>query len=262
MHWVIQSNLGRSRDVQALIAACEALGHPHHAVKAIPFSDALPELPSVPRSPVVFYGATSFVASVHRSGRYEPGVFFDSAGFCHEAYEAAFGDRLLNAGALRTTLGALASEDRDPESLLFVRPEADSKAFAGAVLPFAKLVNWIEGLQGDDLELTPECPVIAAVPVGIAQEHRLFVVHEKVVAASRYRSHHELDTAQGAPQEVIDFAEVMARRFSPAEVFVMDVALSGGALYVIELNCFNGAGFYEANISSVVAAVSAIRTAS
>ncbi|ABC31369.1 hypothetical protein HCH_04670 [Hahella chejuensis KCTC 2396] len=56
---------------------------------------------------------------------------------------------------------------------------------------------------------------------------------------------------------VIKFTEKMAARWSPAPVFVMDVAACAGALYVLEINGFNSSGFYACDIETIVREVSA-----
>lgn len=41
------------------------------------------------------------------------------------------------------------------------------------------------------------------------------------------------------------------------DVFVMDICLCGDAYYIVECGAMNGAGFYKANIESIVQHVSA-----
>jgi hypothetical protein len=55
---------------------------------------------------------------------------------------------------------------------------------------------------------------------------------------------------------VIDFAEEQAKVYSPADVFVMDVCKSGDGLYVIEIGCFNSAGFYASDLEAIMCQVS------
>lgn len=54
------------------------------------------------------------------------------------------------------------------------------------------------------------------------------------------------------------FAEDLAMSGSPARAFVMDVAHSGGALKVLEINGINSSGFYEADVDGLVASLSAL----
>ena len=86
----------------------------------------------------------------------------------------------------------------------------------------------------------------------ILDEWRCFIIDGKVCSASQYRTYFVLNTRAGAPQEVIDFAEEQSKLYKPSDIFVMDVCKCGKFLYVLEVGCFNSAGFYEANIEKIV----------
>lgn len=64
------------------------------------------------------------------------------------------------------------------------------------------------------------------------------------------------------PPDAIHFAECAAARWTPASVFVMDVARVDGAWKIVECNCFSGSGFYEADVLRIVRAVSSFQEAS
>ena len=251
--WAVQTNLINQRDLQSLKAACEKTGQNFLDFQAIPFSDELPDVPN--QGPTVFYGATRCMAQVHSSRRWNPGVFFDEAFFNFNCWSQQL--PTLNGGAQVTTLEGLASQNHAAERLFFVRPCDDSKAFAGEVMAFGDIQQWCRQLSAEACEVSPSCPIVAAEPVGIAKEWRLFVVEGKVASGSQYRVNHRLEVDPLVPAEVCDFVERLADRWQPAPVFVMDVALSGGDLYVIEVNCFNSAGFYASDVERIVARVSA-----
>lgn len=253
--WIIQSNLGKSGDVEALLDACEQEGQPASTVAAIPFSDALPDVPN--DGPTLFYGATSFTANIHAKGAWRPGVFFDEAAFRYGACVKALGPLMLNADGEQTTLGALAGRELPDEHQLFLRPQRDDKAFAGGVMRMGKLREWVSKLD-DDMMLTKDCEIIAAEPVDIAEEYRMFMVRGQPIAGSRYRVHHALSVSQEVPQEVMRFAADVATGYAPVDVFVMDIARLGDTLHVIEFNCFNSSGFYGSDKRAIVRAVSAL----
>ena len=70
------------------------------------------------------------------------------------------------------------------------------------------------------------------------------MVGGRAVTGSQYRRYHRLEVQVGLPDSVVRFAEETAEVYSPAEVFVIDVAQSGDSLFVVEYNCFNSSGFY------------------
>ena len=258
MRWIIQGSGIKPRAVERLTAACARLGLEHRLVRHVPFSDALPDVP-VDEVPTVFYGAVSLVERVHRAGRWAPGVFFDDAAFAYGAWLPVYGEHALNHGAAFTTLAALADGEGEDGVHRFIRPVEDSKAFAGDVQTLGEIRAWVAQMRASGVDELLTLPVVAAEPVGLADEWRVFVVEGRAAAGSHYRSHHRLDVRPGLPAEVVAFAEARARDFAPAPVFVMDIARSGPGLYVIELNCFNSSGFYDADVEAVLAAVSEVR---
>jgi len=183
------------------------------------------------------------------------GCFFDDANFSFSGWGSAYGASVLNAGAEVTTLEAFCARDYAGDSHFFVRPTDDSKSFAGEVMRFAELVTWCRQLEGEECDLSPDCPIVVAEPVEIAHEWRLFMVNSKVSTGSHYRSGGRLDVYADVPPEVNSFAEGLALRWQPAPVFVLDVARSGEKLYLIEVNCFNSAGFYASDVAKLVADV-------
>ena len=253
--WVIQSNLGSSRDIELLASACAALGLECLQVVGIPFSNELPDVPA--DVPTVFYGSTNFITNVHRSGRWRPGAFFDDDAFQFTRTLEHYGDHCLNSDARVMTMADLASDPRPDSTRLFVRPIADLKEFAGTEFELGEYRAWFARLNEGGFELGPGTAVISASIKPIEHEWRLFVVDDRVVAGSHYRADGVLQVTPEVPPEVAAFGESMATIWSPAPVFVIDVAQAAGHLRVIEINGFNSSGFYASNIHVIVDAVSA-----
>lgn len=257
LRWAIQSNLVNSQDLARLTRACSDQGQPWVTFEAVPFSDELPPLDNL--QPTLFYGSTQSMLSIHRSGHWKPGVYFDEGRFQTSAWVQAYGKACLNAEAQQTTLRALSRSQAAPDQLFFVRPCDDSKAFAGDVMSFASIQEWCRSLeQAPDCVVHPDLPILAAEPVGISHEWRLFVVSGRVSTGSHYRAHHRLEVSPGYPQAVAEFAEELARLWQPAPLYVLDVGQSGPNFYVIEINCFHSAGFYASDLDRLVRDISAL----
>lgn len=254
--WVVQSNLGNPTTLAELQEVFTRLGTAHRAVQVIPFSDDLPDIDW--DGPSVFYGATGFIAKAFASGRYHPCAFFDPERFRFSCWQRLLGAHLLNDGALVTTLAAFGRSAHDPESLWFVRPDRDSKVFAGEVVRFADFRAWTERLSAGGYTFGDDEPIVVAEPTDILREWRLFVVGGRVSAASRYRERFRLSISPEVPAEVIAFGEARAREAPIAPVFALDVAETAAGLRVIEINCFNSAGFYAADLGRIVADVNAL----
>jgi hypothetical protein len=253
VRWVVQSNLGKEEDVQSIRDACADQCWGFVAVDAIPFSDDLPDV-SESGDLTVFYGATRWINTIYESDKWTPGTFFNpECVFTHwiEKYKG----HALNYGAKETTLEDFGSVADDYGDEVFVRPVSDQKEFAGQVIKKSEIKSWAEKVQTDVPDFA-KVPIVVGEPYGISEEWRLFMVDNKVSAGSRYRRYHKLAPHPEVPQEVVEFAEARAKEYSPAGVFVMDVGRSGESLYVIEIGCFNSAGFYASDISKIVKDVS------
>lgn len=256
LRWVIQTNLGSSKDAEAFARACEQAGHVVERLVRAPF-DAGP--PAVSNDhPTVFYGAGSLVQAVAAAGRWSPGVW--SLDEDYGDWVEHYGAHMLNAGARFLTLAELA-EDASlaaDEGLHFARPSADTKLFAGQVAAGSAHVAWARRALGvAEAGLDPNTALLLAEPVGIRAEWRLFAVDGRVVTGSRYRSYQRLTVSSELPSEVVEFAEARLREHAPVPVLVMDVGRSGEALYIIELNGFNSAGFYAADLGLLARAIAA-----
>lgn len=165
---------------------------------------------------------------------------------------------MLNHGALFTTFEALiGNNEYAPGKLLFIRPDDDSKSFAGEVMRFDEIADWYKKLTvAENTHLLPETKIVVSEPYNIQYEWRLWIVNKKVVAASKYREYFRLKKEEGCPAHVIAFAEERCREYTPHEVFVMDVCLCGDEYFIVECGCMNAAGFYKANIQQIVVAAS------
>ena len=254
--WIVQDNLNPTvgRNTLDLLAreVAEA-GRDLVRVKVTPFSEQLPELPEVER-PFVFYGYSTLITNAWRSPRWRSGVFFDPALFTPAQYALHYGERYLNSGGEILTFAELDSRSYDDERRLFLRPNNDLKKWTGSVMTFGEFRAWFAGFA-DDLELAVNAASsLQCAPIQhIVVEYRIFLLDGMAVAHSQYQP-----TARAwVPHEVIAFAEECAEVWMPTPVAVMDIARLETELKLLELNCFNGSGFYLADVRSIVRNVSA-----
>lgn len=255
VRWVVQLNLGKDGDAQCIKEACKLIGQPCDMLKIIPFSETLPNVPS--DMPTVFYGGTNWINAIHRSGIWSPGAFFDEENFLYTSAQKHYGERLMNYDAKDTTFKEFVDwayeENVDDDALFFIRPLRDMKEFHGDVIRYADFHRWYNNISHGGYSLTENTRIMVGEPFGISHEWRCFIVNGKVSSCSHYRSYRELDVYNADDRTPVKgFAENMAALWSPSDVFVMDVGMSNGVLYVIENNCVNSSGFYACNIEKVV----------
>jgi hypothetical protein len=251
VQWVVQKNLTNYNDFSALRNTCQKLRIPFIGIDVIPFSNELPPFDQKPKN--IFYGSTTFNNLAYSNKGLNAGVFFDPSTFSIERYIKEWGEHMLNYGAVVTTFEELIQTGHDPEKMLFIRPDDDSKSFAGEVLRFAEYREWFERLMViENSGISGNTRIVVGEPFHIGREWRLWCVNKEVIAASQYRNNFKLEKLRDCPTEVVSFAEARCLQFTPHDVFVMDVCETGGQLYIVECNCMNAAGFYDANIEAIV----------
>lgn len=261
--WVCQSNLGgddispMGKDVEKIKEVCLENGYIFIPVTVIPFSDAL-NVYLENDDTTIFYGSTKWIERVYTFGKWKPGVFFNKASVC-SIWTRKYGDHSLNCHNIRTTFGDFLLREQCElfmqDGMVFVRPDRDNKIFNGQLMKVDDLNNWVDNMMGDNNYLLNE-PIIVSSPVNIEYEYRLFIVNRKVLSGSLYRMNGRLTVNDFVPKDIVDFSEDMAIVYSPSDVFVMDVAYVFGRLYVIEVGCFNSAGFYSSDIKKIIIGVS------
>ena len=244
----------------ALMAAVKLCGGEVLTLDAVPFDPDIPaELLKVdPDRQVILYGSTNFVNQAWGRRTWKPGAWYDPVKFSCRAYQDNWGEAMVNSDALFTTFAEFQKKDFHPDRLFFVRPESDLKEFAGEVVQFGSFQKWrMMGLDPYQV-LSEHTRIIASAPVNILLEWRCFMVNGKCVAGSQYRKHFDLCVSATLPKEVRDFAEAQAAKWSPAKIFVLDVAQcnpSWDDLYIVEAGCVNSAGFYASNIEAIVTSI-------
>ena len=256
IQWLIQRNLTSMDDLELLRFSCNKLGIRSMEIDIIPFSYKLPPFDDKRKS--IIYGSTTFNNLAYKDPVLKKGVFFNKEKFSIENYLGKWGRHMLNYSAsILTFKDLIESKMYDDEKLLFIRPDDDSKSFSGEVKQFSDIEKWYQSLKEiENVDLSLESKIVVSEPYNIKYEWRLWIVNKKVVAASKYREYFKLKKERGCPTEIILFAEQRCQEYTPHDVFVMDVCLSGDEFYIVECGCMNGAGFYKADIESIVKNVS------
>jgi hypothetical protein len=256
IQWVVQRNLTSQADFEGIRNACEKIGIPFIGLDIIPFTPQLPEFDRSRKS--IIYGSTTFNALAYEDVSLREGLFFDAQQFSIENYIDKWGHHMLNYEANISSFKELMESKEIPhDKLLFIRPDDDSKSFAGEMKRFDEIKSWFNTLiTVENSSLSADSRIVISEPYNIQFEWRLWIVNGRVVAASKYREYFKLRKEEGCPAAVRAFAEERCREYTPDDAFVMDVCLCGDEYYIVECGCLNGAGFYKANIDDIINNVS------
>jgi len=253
MKWAVQTTLidldtGNQLGDAAINCGCELV-----PVWIQPFANELPDMDVSEDEPVIFYGSTKLIELVS-AGNFYPGVWYTKEAFNYKYHIELNGDMMLNSDAQVCRLGDYFHDRADP---FFARPLGDLKQFSGKLIESSDdLREWQKRLSMAGLNEYLETEILVAEPKNIEVEYRCFVVNNKVIDATEYRSANQT-RYQKISQNMIDSLEdYLLDAIMPMDIIVADIAvLPSREMKIIEFNCFNASGFYKHDIPKVVRAV-------
>ncbi|AXY77944.1 DUF4343 domain-containing protein [Paraflavitalea soli] len=256
VQWIVQKNVTSPNDLEGLREACKLINVNCIELNIIPFTNELPAFEIKPCN--IYYGSTTFTGLIYNHVPDRKGLFFDPLIFSMENYIEQWGKHMLNSEASVITFKELMERGYDGEKMLFIRPNNDDKSFSCEVRMFSEIAGWYKQLAAiENSGLNLDTKIVVSEPYNIQYEWRLWIVNKQVIAASKYREYFKLTKEAGCPDSVIAFAEDRCEEYTPHDIFVMDICLCGDTYYIVECGCMNGAGFYKADISTIVSYVTA-----
>jgi len=251
LHWIIQDSPYHEEGHYALKEILERLEVPHTEIKVVPFSHELIPEPECGNHAIVM-GSTT-LARVAETRDWTPGVFTNEH-FDYRSYMDHYGSHMLNNDAIICEFGSVDS----PGDRFFFRPTADSKSFGGIIMNAGDVDAWADSVKSIEEKnyttIDSSTPVVVAPLKEIYREYRFFIVDGKVITGSLYKMGDqvvyktELDDSEIFTQKMVDL-------WQPAEAFVLDIALTKDGYKVLEVNCFNSAGYYAIDVGKLVHAV-------
>jgi len=258
MQWLLQD----FEDTRKLAEALDRHGVPYSWHKVVPYvGDLAPEPEIIDLNDVVMFGSYALWRYAERR-RLSPGVFTIRP-FVHEA---PWRSHVLNGpGAVFLMLQEIPLRLPDDGRTWFVRPVADSKELAGAVMTARELIDTAGRVVALDEAEIPEgslrhdTMLMLAPPAIIRKEWRVWIVDDAVVAYSLYKEGARVVYRQEIDDDALAFAKRMARlnpAYAPA--YVMDICRTDAGLRLLETNCINAAGFYAADLNKLVVAIESL----
>jgi ATP-grasp domain, R2K clade family 3 len=257
MNWYIQNSGitfdGLERNVDPLVEAVDSLRLPKFGIGYDVENGRMTGLEDADlRIPSFFYGSTRIAELAATSG-FRPGAFFDAAWFNPQNWIGKRDD-LLNHEQRLTTIGDL--RRNWPTSPIFVK-SVEAKVLTGMILEGPD-VGWF---TKEYTHLKDDDSIVISPVAEIAQEWRFFVVDGRVVAGSQYKHDGVKRIREPIGEGAWTRAHWMAEEWLPSPNIVMDICrLKSGEFKVVEFNCLNSSGWYNADILKVVLALEALAT--
>lgn len=93
-------------------------------------------------------------------------------------------------------------------------------------------------------------------PVRILKEWRLWAVRDEIVTFSLYKDGSRVVYRHEIDDDALEFAKMLVKAnpdYAPA--YVIDICRTDDGLKMLETNCINAAGFYEADLLKLVSSI-------
>jgi hypothetical protein len=261
MQWILQE----FEDTHKLSVALDRMGISYSLHKVVPFVGELTPEPEVPDpKSVVIFGAYSVWRYAEAHG-YWPGVF-KLRPFIGEAPWKPY---ILNGpDALFLRLREIPARLADDDRLWFLRPVEDSKELPGTVkssTEILEIARKVLALDPEDLpqgSLRHDTLLMLCRPVRIQKEWRTWVVRARVVTYSLYKEGNRVVYRREIDDDALAFAhKIVDLNPDYSTAYVLDVCRTEEGLKLLETNCINSAGFYDADLMKIVSAIEAIAPA-
>jgi len=203
-----------------------------------------------PHDCIVCYGDIDFVRQVHRRAPFIPGAWCNFDHMKCSTYYAYLGKYLLNQQYAMMPVGDLLRRWDDLSSIvpgksLFIRPDSGAKPFTGYVVaPDEKhhIRTLVEAVG-------PETLVVATLEKPITAEWRFVICNKNVVASCQYLP---CQSTWVHPEAFRLAYKIAHHTWQPDLCYTVDIAESEDKMYLLEINSFSCAGFYQCNMEAIV----------
>lgn len=258
MRWVIATDLGARSLIKEFVNVLEGK-------EQIIYPVSMEQLLTPDWKPIIndnidtiFYGSTNFIERMSKLN-YFPGVYGNNDMFSYEnLIKHIPKEMLLNdpesavRGTAQYIINYIKNKNFNNDDLMFFKPGNDSKIFAGSVMTIKDILQICNNI---DLGILPDAdkdfPLLLSIPYGISHEYRLFIVDGKIITSSEYLP----NVNNGCPKIVSNFAQDVIQKWCPTDIYTLDICLSAGKPYIMEIQNFHSAGFYDCDLNLLANAI-------
>lgn len=245
MKWLVQNNLYREEnDFEVVKETFDRFGVEYFEV-AISNGNLIPEPDMDTSEPIMILGGYSLMRYAENNNL-SPGCFSDNMNMTD--WIQNYKENMLNYNSKIIRLG-----DVNEEDCFFLRPELDSKEFSGLTFNNQEeFEQWRLDTISTSIICNNDTMVVVSDLKCIHRETRFFIIDNEIISASVYKINGDMRTSTYINQDEIDFVKEMINIWTPNRAFVMDVATTDNGNKIVELNCINCSGFYEADIQKII----------
>jgi ATP-grasp domain, R2K clade family 3 len=260
MKFAIQYNLMNDTQLQHVADAVKQ--YPHVFIGVVPFSREITSEQPLEGVDYIPYGSTlltNLAADLGWTGLHFDVTKLNYRNFTRNRNDMLNGEYIFSA---EEAIRFLENGMRGANQMWFTRPSEDLKHYSGYVAKANEIADQLQsmvdsfnrGEQGS-YGLNPATEIVLSTPKDISAEWRWFIVGGKIVSGSMYRAHGQLRKLRELDQAVIGEAQALADIWLPCDCVVMDTALVGDDIKVIEFNTINSSGFYDNDVPAVFSAL-------
>lgn len=142
----------------------------------------------------------------------------------------------------------------------FIKPSRDLKSFNGGVIYAGETIKNYIARTGHSMPSIKDETIVVSNIKEIQEEYRFFIYKDKILAASRYMLDSKVNPSNIIPEFVADCAKDYAKLYNPADLYVMDLAVTDNGIKIVEYNCWNASGFYHCNIRDIIFQINEIKS--
>lgn len=218
------------------------------------------EYKSFPKTSI-FHGSLGNASRIKNELDLSPGSLCDETGFSYSYIFENYKEYLLNQNPVFITISELMENPEITKSLrtgkLFARPNSPLKEFSGRIIPSENLTpaHFDYGFYHENINL----PIVLASLKPIDKEYRFICVNHQIITGCEYvadgrKGGRTINIEDNEPSYL--FAQKIADQHKQKDfAYVIDVCLSEGKLYLVEMNPFSGADMYHCDAVKIIKAI-------
>lgn len=251
MFYLIHENPIRDSHHKKLVEQMGKMGLQYELFQYEPFDVDIAF--STDRKDVWVFG-TFTIAHIANKYGFHPGSMYN-ANHDFEVYAPKYGTHMLNHDALVLDFTDPLPEDKKWD-MFFARPCGDTKAFTGQVFMRHSWESYVQQqVDNDKLRYIKDSPgkirVLISPLKEIESETRCWIIGGKVATMSEYKKGRQvIGTNKDHDLVLKEQVQRLVDIYRPAEAFVLDVCnlQNSAEIKIVEINCMNCSGFYEADM--------------